>query len=79
MTIYETVIFDGRIKTWRIFNITTGSVYSKDYETEKDAYNDIEDGTIRNEYTVKKLTRERILESVDLYNKLIIDRFNSNA
>lgn len=79
MTIYETVIFDGRIKTWRIFNITTGSVYSKDYETEKDAYDEIEDGKMRDEYTVKKLTRDQLLDSIDLYNKLILDRFNRNA
>lgn len=69
MTIYETVIFDSRIKTWRIFNITTGSVCSTDYETEKDAYDDIEDGQIRDEHTVKKLKRERILESVDFLER----------
>lgn len=79
MTIYETVIFDGRIKTWRIFNITTGSVYSKDYETEKNAYDDIEDGQIRDEHTVKKLTRGQLLDSIDFYNKLTIEMFNRNA
>lgn len=79
MTIYETVIFDGRIKTWRIFNITTGSVYSTDYETEKDAYDDIEDGQIRDEHTVKKLTRGQLLDSIDFYNKLTIEMFNRNA
>lgn len=60
--IYETVVFDGAMKVWRVWNITTGTVYSNSYETETEAYSDIEDGAVRGDAKVVMISRIEILQ-----------------
>ena len=45
--IYETPVYDGRTKVWRILNLNSGSVYSTEYPSQVDALNIIEGGTVR--------------------------------
>ena len=51
--IYETVVYCGRTKIWRVLNLNTMSIYSMDYETEQEAIDSIEDGKQRSDKTVK--------------------------
>jgi hypothetical protein len=62
MNIFETVVYDGRLKEWRIWNICTGSVYSSDFQSEQLAYNAIEHGTERDGKIVVRVTQEEILD-----------------
>lgn len=54
--IYEMVVYCGARKVFRILNITTGSIYSMDYETEKEASDAIEDGEERCGDIVKRIS-----------------------
>lgn len=45
--IFEIPVYDGSQKVWRVLNITSGTVYSPEYETEDEANAAIEDGTKR--------------------------------
>lgn len=61
--IYEMPVFDGGTKVWKILNLTTGSIYSKDYKTEQLASDAIEHGQNRANATVcridlRELSRE---------------------
>ena len=60
--IYETVVYCGRLKEWRIWNITTATVYSSSFETQDAAYDAIEDGVERSGHVVKRVRREDIIE-----------------
>ena len=51
--IYEVVVFDGAIKTFRILNLTTGTVYSMNFDTFEDADKAIERGEVRGECFVQ--------------------------
>mgnify|MGYP000381981794 CR=1 FL=1 len=50
--IYETVVFDGSIKTFRILNLTTGTVYSMNFDTFEEADKAIKRGEVRGQCTV---------------------------
>lgn len=63
--IYETVVYCGRLKEWRIWNITTATVYSSSFETQEAAYEAIEDGVVRAGAVVKRVRREDIIEMLD--------------
>lgn len=60
--IYETVVYDGATKVWRIWNITTATVYSGHFDTEAEAYADIEDGEERAGAIVTRVPRTTIIE-----------------
>lgn len=45
--IYETIVYCGRLKMFRILNLNSGTIYSMEYETEGEARNNIIDGEIR--------------------------------
>jgi hypothetical protein len=51
--IYEMVVYCGARKVFRILNISTGSVYCMEYETQAEAEAHIEDGQYRNGKIVK--------------------------
>ena len=53
--IYEMPVYCGKLKEWRILNLLTGTVYSSDFPSEDAAFNAIEDGQVRAEYTVKAI------------------------
>jgi hypothetical protein len=53
--IFETAIFDGRSKEWRILNLNTASIYTMSYDTEEEALAAIEDGELRGAYTVRRI------------------------
>lgn len=65
MKIYETVIYDGALKVWRVWNITTATVYSNSHKTEKEAYASIEDGATRGGNTVIRVQRHEILQLLE--------------
>lgn len=55
MEIFETAVYCGRLKEWRILNLNTATVYSGKYESEAEAMADIKDGEVRGDRTVKKV------------------------
>jgi hypothetical protein len=58
--IVEVAVYDGRYKTWRILNVTTGSVYASDFATKDVANTAIEHGTERAGYVVRRITLGQI-------------------
>lgn len=59
--IYEMPVYDGRIKDWRILNITTGTVYSSSFPTHDAAYFAIEADAERAGAIVQRINRDVIL------------------
>jgi len=45
--IYETPVYCGRTKVWRVLNLNTGTVYSSEYESRAKAMESIEVGVFR--------------------------------
>jgi hypothetical protein len=62
--IVETVIRDGRTKDYRIFNLTTNTIYSSSFETEQEAIDAIENGTKRDGVLVKFVPLKLIHEAI---------------
>jgi hypothetical protein len=62
--LYETVVYCGRLKEWRILNLLSGTVYSSHYNDREAAYAAIDDGAVRNGMTVKRVTLEEIRGSL---------------
>jgi hypothetical protein len=58
--IYETAIYDGRYKHWRILNLSTGSAYASEFESEADALAAIEDMKPRAGKIVKRVVLKDI-------------------
>ncbi len=58
--IFETVVYDGAIKDWRILNINTGTVYSKGFDSKQEAIDAVEHGTIRDGLLVQFVSLESI-------------------
>lgn len=58
--IYEVVIYDGGLKVWKVMNITTGSLYSFEYNTFEEAEASIEDGKGRVGKVVKRVSLSTI-------------------
>jgi len=54
--IYEMVVFCGRTKVFRILNISTGSLYSMDFKTQKEAEDAIDSEKERNGKTVQRVS-----------------------
>lgn len=63
--IYETAVYCGRTKVWRVLNLNTGTVYSVEYESRSLALASIEDGTVRGSAVVKCLTLQEITKTLD--------------
>lgn len=59
--IYETAVYDGRTKEWRILNLSTGTVYSGSFDDRNKALAAIEDGASRADKVVKRITLEEIV------------------
>jgi hypothetical protein len=53
--IYETAVYCGSLKVWRIFHLLSGTLYSSDFETEEAALATIEDGEERAGKIVKRV------------------------
>jgi len=53
--VYETAVYCGSSKYWKIFNTNSATVYGKEYDTEEKALADIEEGAIRGGRIVKRL------------------------
>lgn len=56
MNIYETAIYCGRSKVWRVLNLSTGTIYSADFESKEEAEASIEDGKERSGRVVKRIS-----------------------
>jgi hypothetical protein len=63
--IYETVVYCGRMKHFRILNINTGTVYASDFPTRKEAEDAIEDGKERAGCIVYRVTMTNITSALD--------------
>lgn len=50
--IHEVPVYDGRYKVWRVLNVTTGTVYSEEHQSEYLASQSIEAGQPRNGHVV---------------------------
>jgi hypothetical protein len=71
--IYETAIYDGRDKNWRILNLSTGSVYSSSFPNEQDALDAIEDGENRDGHIVWRVTIAAIRKNLPQNSALKYD------
>jgi hypothetical protein len=59
--IFETAVYCGNMKEWRILNFTSGTVYSMAYLTEQEALDNIEHNTNhRGGKIVKRITLKEI-------------------
>lgn len=58
--IYETVVFDGRTKDFRVLNLNTGTVYSLPYKDFDAAVASIIVGEVRGSKTVTYIPLESI-------------------
>jgi len=67
--IWETVVYCGRLKEWRILNLLSGTVYSNHYNTREEAYAAIEDGTERDGKIVKRVTLEKIRDRLPRHRR----------
>lgn len=54
--IYEMPVYCGRLKEWRVLNLTTGTVYSNAYESESEAASKIQHLEARGDATVQRVT-----------------------
>lgn len=62
--ILETVIRCGREKVWRVLNLTTGTIYAKDFDNPIEAIDSIEHGTIRAGLLVQYVSTQLITQTV---------------
>ncbi len=67
--IYETAIYDGRMKNWRVLNLNTGTFYTQEYDERGKAESSIEDGEKRGEYTVKAVPLSSTLRLLQIQDK----------
>jgi len=69
--IYETVIYDGGMKQWRILNLSTLTFYNMKYDTKEEAEEAIEHDTIRAGSTVRRVRQSEIISGLDqmLFNE----------
>ena len=58
--IFETAVFDGAGKRWRILNLATGTVYASDFDTQDEALAAIEDGQVRGSRRCRRATLGQI-------------------
>lgn len=63
--ILETVVYCGREKKWRILNLTSGTVYAKEFQTPLEAIDSIEHGTIRAGLLVQYVSLLLITQTVE--------------
>lgn len=62
--IYETAVYCGRTKVWRVLNLNTGTVYSAEYPTQLAALESIEDGTLRATAVVHRVVLKDIVTTL---------------
>ena len=67
--IYEVPVYCGSQKVWRILNLNTGTIYSMDYDTEEQAFANIEEGEQRGDHIV------RGLHLIDVHNAVVLDAY----
>lgn len=63
--IYEMVVYCGALKVFRILNISTGTIYSMDFSTEREASAAIEDGEERANKIVKLIKIDELRQILD--------------
>lgn len=63
--IYETTVYDGSSKEWRILNINSGTVYSMRYDSEEEASAAIKHEQVRGDRLVKRVSRHHIIWNID--------------
>lgn len=61
--IFETVIYDGGMKQFRVLNLVTGTFYCVAYDTYNEAWNTIADGTERAGDIVKAIC----IQDINIY------------
>lgn len=66
--IHEVPVYDGRLKEWRVLNVTTGTVYSGAHDSEEAASQSIKDGEVRGDSTVKRHSLRTVAGLLDLVN-----------
>ena len=74
--VVETAFYDGRFKHWRILNLTTGSAYGTEFETEQAALDSIEHGQQRNGATVWRVKLAEILQNTPAAQSVQPQNFN---
>ena len=67
-TIYETAVYCGRTKVWRILNLNTGTIYVEEFKTNALALAAIEDGTVRGASVVQMIPLVDIVKTLDNTN-----------
>lgn len=76
--IYETAVYDGRTKEWRILNLNTGTVYAGTDDTEYKALKSIKNGERRAGKVVQRIPRARLLYNfMKNKNKKLIPKVTS--
>lgn len=55
-SVYETVVYDGATKVFRVLNINTGLIYNMNFKDKAKAEAAIDDGCIRYDMTVKSVS-----------------------
>ena len=65
--IYETAIYDGALKNWRVLNLSTGTFYSNRYETQEEAEASLENGAERAGHTVIRVSRLALMGALNDY------------
>jgi hypothetical protein len=63
--IYECPVYCGRLKEWRVLNLSTGTVYTTAYENFEEASDSIENGKKRAGKTVKRVTVPALAKALD--------------
>lgn len=67
--IYEVPVYDGAKKVWRVLNVNSGTIYSKEFETAEEAYDSINDGEKRGEQQVIATSLPKIIACVDYFEE----------
>lgn len=64
--IYETVIYDGALKNYRVLNLNTGTFYSMSFDSFEIANQAIKNGETRAGQTVKRTELREILQALNV-------------
>ncbi len=66
-TIWEVPVYCGARKVWRVLNLSTGTVYNYDDETQAEAIASIEEGAMRAAKIVRGTTLHEICAALTLW------------
>lgn len=63
--IYECPVYCGRLKEWRVLNLSSGTVYSVGYKTFEEASDSIDTIHKRNGWEVRRVTVPALAKALD--------------